>query len=342
MTALASAGPAFAPARGAGADRRPGRVDVLGVGISTVDRGLALDEIQRWIAERERHYVCVTGVHGVMESQQDGALRDIHNASGLTVPDGAPMAWAGRWAGARQTRQVRGSDLMAALLERAAERGWSSYFYGGKEGVPELLADRLTERFPGLRVVGTYSPPFRALTPTEDAEIVARMNAAAPDLVWVGLSTPKQERWMAGHREQLDAPALLGVGAAFDMHAGNLRQAPRVLQTVGMEWAFRLACEPRRLWRRYLGNNPRFVASVVRRPPRLVAPDALTPRTPPRTIVLPDAASPSRDTVIDLGAPRARVIELDPPAREMTGGAHRPATSAGPAAGAVRQAPPQR
>jgi N-acetylglucosaminyldiphosphoundecaprenol N-acetyl-beta-D-mannosaminyltransferase len=246
------------------------RVDVLGVHVSAIDMDQAVDEIARWVEEGERHYVCVTGVHGVMESQRDPALARIHNASGLTTPDGMPMVWAGRRAGARHMSRVYGPDLMLALCELAAERGWSSFFYGGREGVPELLAERLVDRFPGLKVAGTYSPPFRPLTPAEDAELIKRIDEARPDLLWVGLSTPKQERWMADHIDRLEVRALLGVGAAFDMHAGLLPQAAPWMQRRGLEWAYRLAKEPRRLWRRYLGNNPRFLAAIARRPPRLL------------------------------------------------------------------------
>jgi N-acetylglucosaminyldiphosphoundecaprenol N-acetyl-beta-D-mannosaminyltransferase len=167
-------------------------------------------------------------------------------------------------------RRVYGPDLMLAVLGRAAERGWSSFFYGGAEGTPELLASRLQERFPGLRIAGTYSPPFRPVTAEEDEAIVARINDARPDLVWVGLSTPKQERWMDAHVGRLAAPAMLGVGAAFDIHAGNLRQAPRWMQRNGLEWLYRLYREPRRLWRRYLRNNPAFVLAVMRRRPKLL------------------------------------------------------------------------
>lgn len=246
------------------------RVDVLGVHVSAIDLPIAINEIERWIVTREHHYVCVTGVHGVMESQRDPELRRIHNASGLTTPDGMPMVWAGQRAGAHWMRRVYGPDLMMELLGRAAERGWSSYFYGGRDGIPDLLAERLVARFPGLRVVGGWSPPFRALTEQEDADLVARVNAANPDLVWVGLSTPKQERWMAAHVGRLTAPVLLGVGAAFDIHAGTLRQAPPWMQRGGLEWAYRLYREPRRLWRRYLWNNPRYLLGILRRPPRLL------------------------------------------------------------------------
>lgn len=248
----------------------PGRVDVLGVGISVVDLDRAVAAIESWVESGLHRYVCVTGVHGVMESRSQPTLRSIHNASGMTVPDGMPMVWAGRWCGATGIGRVRGPDLMLAVLSTAVERGWRSFLYGGKEGVPELLADRLVARFPGLQVTGTFSPPFRDLTADEDDDVVRRINLARPHLVWVGLSTPKQEHWMATHAGRLDAPVMLGVGAAFDVHAGLTSEAPEWIQRSGFEWLYRLAREPRRLWRRYLGNNPRFVASILRHPPVLV------------------------------------------------------------------------
>lgn len=245
------------------------RVDVLGVGISAVNLGMVLDEIGRWIAADETHYVCVTGVHGVMESQRDPALLRIHNESGLTVPDGMPMVWASHHAGASHVDRVCGPELMPALLERAQADGWTSFFFGGKEGVPELLRDRLQQQFPAMKVVGTYSPPFRPLTPEEDDAVCEMINNAHADLLWVGLSTPKQEFWMAAHQHRLRTHAILGVGAAFDMHAGLIKRAPAWLQRTGFEWAYRLLTEPRRLWRRYLRNNPAFVAKVLIHRPRL-------------------------------------------------------------------------
>jgi N-acetylglucosaminyldiphosphoundecaprenol N-acetyl-beta-D-mannosaminyltransferase len=248
------------------------RVDVLGVRVSAVDMPSALARIARWIETCEQHYVCVTGVHGVMESQRDAELLGIHNSSGLTTPDGMPLVWAGHFAGASEMERVCGAELLPALCERAAQEGWKLYFYGGKEGVAEMLVRRLAERIPGLRIVGTYSPPFRALTPSEDDEVVERINRAAPDIVWVGLSTPKQERWMATHLGRLRAPVLIGVGAAFDLHAGLQRRAPLWMQRAGLEWLYRLAAEPKRLSARYLRNNPRFVVQILRRPPRLLRP----------------------------------------------------------------------
>jgi N-acetylglucosaminyldiphosphoundecaprenol N-acetyl-beta-D-mannosaminyltransferase len=246
------------------------RVDVLGVGISAIDMPTTLHLIDQWILQGDRRYICVTGVHGVMESQRDPLLRHVHNRSGLTAPDGMPLVWAGWAAGARHMDRVYGPDLMLAACERAAARGYSSFFYGGRPGVAERLTARLVGAFPGLKIVGTYAPPFRELSAQEDENVVQLISAAQPDLVWVGLGTPKQELWMAAHAYRIDAGVLIGVGAAFDIHAGLTRQAPHWIQRSGLEWAFRLTQEPRRLWRRYLYNNPRFLAGVARRPPCLV------------------------------------------------------------------------
>jgi N-acetylglucosaminyldiphosphoundecaprenol N-acetyl-beta-D-mannosaminyltransferase len=215
--------------------------------------------------------VTFTGVHGVVESQRDADLLRIHNEAGFVACDGMPLVWSCKYAGVHDAERVYGPDMMLALCAAAARQGMPVFFYGGKPGTPELLAERLGDRFPGLKVAGTHSPPFRDLTPEEvDAEIDL-INASAAQLVWVGLSTPKQERWMAQRRAVLDAPLLLGVGAAFDFHAGHLRQAPALVQQAGLEWLFRLGMEPRRLWRRYLRNNPAFVGSVVRTRPALVS-----------------------------------------------------------------------
>jgi N-acetylglucosaminyldiphosphoundecaprenol N-acetyl-beta-D-mannosaminyltransferase len=240
-----------------------GRVNVLGVGVSAINIPLAVQTIELWIEQRDPHYVCVTGVHGVMESQADQDLRAIHNRAGLVTPDGMPLVWVGRLKGQRQMTRVYGPDLMLALCERAAEKGYRHYFYGGAEGVPEQLAEALRVRFPGLQVAGTYSPPFRPLTPEEDADVVSMINAADPDIVWVGLSTPKQERWMAAHVSRIHAPVMLGVGAAFDFHTGRKPQAPGWMQRNGLEWLFRLLTEPKRLWKRYVYNNPRFIALIL-------------------------------------------------------------------------------
>ena len=239
------------------------RVNILGVRMSAINMAQALSIIDGWIAHRQQHYVCITGVHGIIESQRDEGLRRIHNEAGLVTPDGMPLVWLGRLHGHAHVERVYGPDLMLAVCEQSLSKGYRHFFYGGGEGVPTLLTTNLRRRFPSLQVVGGYSPPFRPLSGAEDEQIVDAINEAAPDIVWIGLSTPKQERWMAEHLGRLAAPVLIGVGAAFDFHSGLKKQAPRWMQRSGLEWLFRLATEPRRLWRRYLVNNPLFVVLVV-------------------------------------------------------------------------------
>jgi N-acetylglucosaminyldiphosphoundecaprenol N-acetyl-beta-D-mannosaminyltransferase len=240
-----------------------GRVNVLGVGVSALTPAQAVDTIGHWIRSGDRQYVCVTGVHGVMESQDDQVLRDIHNRAGLVTPDGMPLVWVSRWTGHPRVERVYGPDLMLACCKAFLTTGCRHYFYGGAPGVADRLASRLAERFPGLAVAGTYSPPFGESTPDDERTAIDRINAARPDIVWVGLGTPKQERWMARSVGAVQAAALVGVGAAFDFHAGLKRQAPRWMQRSGLEWCFRLTTEPRRLWRRYLRNNPRFAWRIA-------------------------------------------------------------------------------
>lgn len=240
------------------------RANILGVRVSAINMKQALKILDDWITRRRQRYVCITGVHGVIESQQDKGLRQIHNAAGLVTPDGMPLVWLSRIQGFSHVERVYGPDLMLALCEQSILKGYKHFLYGGAEGVPEKLESNLRQRFPGLQIVGTYSPPFRVLTHEEDEEIVRMINETDPDIVWVGLSTPKQERWMAAHVGRLTAPVLIGVGAAFDFHAGLKRQAPRWMQRNGLEWLFRLITEPKRLWRRYLINNPLFIVLVLR------------------------------------------------------------------------------
>jgi N-acetylglucosaminyldiphosphoundecaprenol N-acetyl-beta-D-mannosaminyltransferase len=238
------------------------RVNVLGVGVSAIDLPMALNVIGRWISAADQQYVCVTGVHGVMESQRDAELRRIHNEAGLVTPDGMPLVWISRLKGFKGVSRVYGPDLLLACCERFLSQQCRHFFYGAAEGVAELLGTRLASRFPGLVVAGSFSPPFGALSPQEDREIVTMINAAEPDIVWVGLSTPKQERWMKEHVGRVNAPVLIGVGAAFDFHAGLKPQAPRWMQRTGLEWFFRMITEPRRLGRRYMVNNPLFVINL--------------------------------------------------------------------------------
>ena len=245
------------------------RVNILGVGVSDIAMPDALETIESWIARREHRYVCVANVHGIMESQHDEDLRRIYDSAGLVTPDGVPLVWISRWRGYRRVRRVYGPDLMLAVCERSVSIPYKHFLYGGNEAVAQKLRLRLEERFPGLRIVGSHTPPFRKLTPREDEEVVHKINATKPDVVWVGLGTPKQEHWMAAHIDRLNAPVLIGVGAAFDFHAGIKRQAPVWMQNTGLEWFFRLLNEPRRLWRRYLLFNPQFAVLVLAQALRL-------------------------------------------------------------------------
>jgi N-acetylglucosaminyldiphosphoundecaprenol N-acetyl-beta-D-mannosaminyltransferase len=223
----------------------------------------ALEVIEDWIKSGEHQYVCIRDVHGVMQSQRDEALRQVHNSAGLVTPDGMPLVWLSWLKGFRHVERVYGPDLMLACCQHFVTKGYRHYLYGGDEGVAERLAERLLEFFPGLKIAGMFSPPFRSVNEDEDREIVRQINLTRPDIVWVGLGTPKQERWMSAHVGRLTAPVLIGVGAAFDFHAGVKPQAPRWLQRSGFEWLFRLVVEPRRLGARYLVNNPLFVWEVL-------------------------------------------------------------------------------
>jgi len=239
------------------------RVNVLGVGLSVINLDVALEAIRRALEARAKGYVCVTGVHGVMEAQQDEALRGILNHAFLNTPDGMPMVWAGKLRGFRHMGRVYGPDLMQLVCGFTRDKEYTHFLYGGAEGVAAELKRRLELEFPGLKIVGTFTPPFRPLTAAEEKELIRTVAALKPDIIWVGLSTPKQERFMAEYWRRLDSTLMFGVGAAFDFHTGRVRQAPRWMQRSGLEWLFRLACEPRRLWRRYLKNNPLFLLRIL-------------------------------------------------------------------------------
>jgi N-acetylglucosaminyldiphosphoundecaprenol N-acetyl-beta-D-mannosaminyltransferase len=239
------------------------RANILGIGVSAINTGQALQTIDGWIRQRDQHYVCVTGIHGIMESQRDARLKQIHNHAGLVTPDGMPLVWLSRLKGFPQVERVYGPDLMLAVCQRSLVKGYRHYFYGGANGVPEKLVARLTQQFSGLQIAGLWSPPFRPLSNEEDERLIRAINRTEPDIVWVGLSTPKQEYWMYQHLGRITAPVMIGVGAAFDFHAGLKRQAPRWMQKSGLEWSFRLLMEPQRLWRRYVINNPLFLWMIL-------------------------------------------------------------------------------
>ncbi len=241
----------------------PSRINVLGVGVHALNLPLAIEVLRQAIATRTKGYVCVTGVHGVSEAQSDSEFRAILNRALLNTPDGMPMVWLGRWSGAREMDRVYGPDLLVEVCQASESAGWRHFFYGGAPGTAPDLAAHLQARFPKLIVAGTFTPPFRPLTTDEMKELQAIVAAARPDIMWIGLSTPKQERFMSATLASLEVPVMIGIGAAFDLVSGKVRQSPRWIQRSGFEWLYRLVQEPKRLWKRYLKNNPLFVVRIV-------------------------------------------------------------------------------
>ena len=238
---------------------------VLGVPLALTDYEHTLEWMDAAVAARSRAYVCVAAVHTVMACQEDEALRAAVLAADFTVPDGQPLVWALRALGHPLEDRVYGPELMDRACARAVRTGQRFYLYGGRnQGALAQLTRSLRLRHPGLKIVGGYAPPFRDLTDAEDDAVAADIDRSGADVVWVGIGVPKQEKWMARMRPRLRAPVLVGVGAAFDFHAGLVPQAPARLQRCGLEWAFRLMQEPRRLWRRYLRYNPQFVLGFAR------------------------------------------------------------------------------
>ncbi|MBA2348788.1 MAG: WecB/TagA/CpsF family glycosyltransferase [Solirubrobacterales bacterium] len=243
----------------------PPSVDVLGIPLAITDYARTMDWMDATIVDGGTGYVCVAATHTVMACQEDPELRAAVVESDLTVPDGQPLVWAMNALGQNLPSRVYGPELMARYCERSVGTGTKMYLYGGRnQGALVQLALNLRRRYPGVQIVGGYSPPFRELSDEEQDAIVEGINRSEADVVWVGIGVPKQEKWMAQMRPRLRTPVLIGVGAAFDFHAGLIPQAPSVVQSAGMEWAFRLSREPRRLWKRYLRYNPRFVTGFAR------------------------------------------------------------------------------
>ena len=265
----------MSPPRAAASPQTPPTAEILGLPLAICDYEQAVDWIEAMVRTRSCGYLTAAAVHLVMLAQDDSAVRAAVRGASVVVPDGQPLVWALRMLGHPEIRsRVYGPDLMLACCERAARAGARTFLYGGRsEGALVQLTLNLRTRFPGLQIVGAYAPPhvggnswapFREPTAAEDRKIVEQIDGSGSEIVWVGTGQPHQELWMARMRPQLQAPMLIGVGAAFDFHAGLITQAPAWIGSSGLEWAFRLAHEPRRLWRRYLRYNPRFVLAVGR------------------------------------------------------------------------------
>jgi N-acetylglucosaminyldiphosphoundecaprenol N-acetyl-beta-D-mannosaminyltransferase len=238
------------------------RANVLGVGVHAIDLSSAASIIESAVREGRKGYVCVTSVHGVMEAQRDREFRDILNRAMLVTPDGMPTVWVGRLQGNSTMKRVFGPDLMLDVCRRSVGTGIRHFFYGGKPGIANELAEQLRRRFQGIKVVGTFAPPFRPLERSEQLALERQLEAALPDIIWVGLSTPKQEKFMAANFRRLPTTVMVGVGAAFDIHTGRLKDAPQWIKDAGLQWAHRLGQEPGRLWKRYLVNNAGFIVAI--------------------------------------------------------------------------------
>jgi N-acetylglucosaminyldiphosphoundecaprenol N-acetyl-beta-D-mannosaminyltransferase len=237
---------------------------VLGVPIAAVQIPDVVAQMEEWIAGRERsHYICVANVHVIMEGRHDSSFGEVLRSADLCVPDGMPLVWLGRHRGHALHKRVYGPDLLIEFCRMTKDARYAHFFLGGKPGVAEKLSNELQGRFPGFQVAGIYSPPFRQLTQEEDEALIERINRAAPDVLWIGLGCPKQERWMREHRDKLHVPAVVGVGQAFDIHSGDAPQAPGWMRENGLEWVYRLYREPRRLWRRYLIYNTKFIFTLL-------------------------------------------------------------------------------
>jgi N-acetylglucosaminyldiphosphoundecaprenol N-acetyl-beta-D-mannosaminyltransferase len=240
------------------------RANILGVGVSTVNMDMAVATIHSWIEQREPNYVIAVPAHCIVECLRHEGLRRIYNRAGMVTPDGMPIVWISRLMGHRQVERVYGPDLMLAVCQQSVSRGYRHFLYGAwPPDVVEKLAVRLQDRFPGIQIVGTYAPPFRPLTESEDAKVIEMINATQPDIVWIGLGAAKEEYWAASHIRKVSATVLIGVGAGFDFHAGVKPQAPRWMMRAGLEWFFRMLNEPRRLGPRYLKDNPVFVWNIL-------------------------------------------------------------------------------
>jgi len=223
----------------------------------------AADVIESAIVGGRKGYVCVTGVHGVMEAQRSEEFRTILSRALLVTPDGMPTVWVGRLQGHTHMRRVFGPDLMLEVCRRSIAAGHTHFLYGGKPGVAEHLRAVLTERFPAIEIVGTYTPPFRDLSRAEEINLMRQVSLSEPDIVWVGLSTPRQERFMSNYLHRLKSKLMIGVGAAFDIHTGKIKDAPSWMKKSGLQWLHRLYQEPSRLWKRYLINNCGFVGKLA-------------------------------------------------------------------------------
>lgn len=240
------------------------KFNILGSPVNAMNMETCCAAVEQALDAKAKGYVCVTGVHGLTEAYEQPEFREILQKAFLVTPDGMPLSWIGWMKGFKEMDRVYGPDLMLEVLRRGVATGWTHFLYGGASGVAEQLKAVLEAKVPGVKIAGTYCPPFRALTAEEDLRLIAQVETLKPDVIWVGMSTPKQERFMSAYLGRLSTTLMFGVGAAFDFHAGRVKQAPRWMQRLGLEWLFRVIQEPKRLAGRYFRNNPLFVWRFIK------------------------------------------------------------------------------
>ena len=239
------------------------KINILGVNIDAVNINEIIKRIDGKIRYNNKGYITFTGVHGIMEAQRSASVKSAHQKAWMVVPDGMPLVYIGKLNGYKQIDRCFGPDVMTALLRYSTSKEYTHFLYGGNDGIAEKLKLNLVKRYPGLNIIGTYTPPFRELNSKERKELIETTKILKPDFFWVGLSTPKQELFMQEYLPLLNTKMMLGVGAAFDYHTGKLKQAPIFMKFLALEWLFRLFMEPKRLLKRYLFNNPLFLANLV-------------------------------------------------------------------------------
>lgn len=263
------------------------RANVLGVGVHAVDMESTITLMVGAVAESRKGYVCLASAHGAVESQCDATLRRIFDEAMLVLPDGMPIVWMGHLQGFEGMQRVFGPELMFNILGREDLRHLRHFFCGGADGVAELLQEKMQLQFPTVQICGTFTPPFREMLPLEEEALVAQVAEAQPDIIWVGLSTPKQERFMSRYLSQLDTKLMVGVGAAFLLHTGSIRDSPQWVKRAGLQWLHRLVQEPRRLWRRYAVVVPTFFYKSVLQLSGLRRSDLPRPAVAPLVVATP-------------------------------------------------------
>jgi N-acetylglucosaminyldiphosphoundecaprenol N-acetyl-beta-D-mannosaminyltransferase len=263
------------------------KANVLGIAIDAVNMHQALKRIAQHLQLHSKGYVCLCGVHGIMEAQRDPEVARAFAGAALVAPDGMPTVWVGHHQGNSEMERVAGPDLMLEVLRREEFRGYTHFFCGGREGVAVELRDQLLSKYPWLQIVGTHTPPFGPMSSTEEREFIATIHRLQPDIVWVGISTPKQELFMRRYSPLLNTTLMFGVGAAFDFHTGRISDCAEWIKRVGLQWFHRLLQDPKHLWKRYLRNNPAFLWNIAL---QLTGIRAYPPQPRPQSQMAPPAA----------------------------------------------------